>query len=349
MIVRLLAKLRSGLPGTCSKLARVTTRAFAGRRWYRTPTLVGIWTVSLLAAMPGFGSSVADATMNDAARSALVRASLAGVSPSNRIMTRLSSDAAPHVRMVRLESPDVAYTTGSKSVALMSLQDPFAEQRVEEVDLSRLHSAWLFQYAPVQSIRPQPRAAEGAPARLSTSGAIVAPGSLSPERSKAPLSSLVPVSRPEGLSRRAIRYSRNWLKQVALRAPSQDEKCLATAIYHEARGEPLKGQFAVAEVILNRVESPRFPDSVCDVVFQGVEAGRYGGCQFSFACDRKADALRNRGSAALARRIAQVMADGGHRGLTNGALFFHTTAVNPSWSRRLTQTTQIGVHLFYRG
>ncbi|MCC1480636.1 cell wall hydrolase [Roseibaca sp. Y0-43] len=222
-----------------------------------------------------------------------------------------------------------------------------------EVDLSRLHAQWLASYAPRVSPRPALRVAPKASANLSTSGAIAAPASLAPEAIDpaltAPLRSLLPVSRPEGLSRRAIQYSRDWLRRIDLRAPSQEEACLATAIYHEARGETLKGQFAVAEVILNRVASRKFPNTICGVVFQGVKAGRYGGCQFSFACDRKSDELRNRASADLARRIAQVMADGGHRGLTSGALYFHTTAVNPSWSRRFTQTTQIGAHLFYRG
>lgn len=364
MIVRLLTDLRSDLVGTTSTLARgallriapkglVLREAACGvaaRRWYRTPTLVGIWTMSMLAAMPGLGSSVADATIDDAARSALVRASVADVSPTNRAMTQLPTETAPLVRMVRLDSPDAAYTVGDAPGALMWLHDTLADEHVEEVDLSRLHAKWLGQFAPSATLRPRARDTKIASARMSTSGVIVAPGAVTPAPDVTPpVRSLLPVSRPDGLTRRFVQYSKTWLRKVPLRAPSNEEACLATAIYHEARGETLKGQFAVAEVILNRVASRKFPDSICGVVFQGVKDGRYGGCQFSFACDRKPDALRNRGSADLARRIAQVMADGGQRALTAGALYFHTTAVSPSWSRRFTQTTQIGSHLFYRG
>lgn len=362
MVTRLFSQLRTGLSEVVGKTRpkRGAPRAFArevacvvaARRWYRTPTLIGVWSISLLAAMPGMGSSVADGTLNDHARSALVLASVNASNPSNRIMTQLAPDAAPLVRMARLDRPDLAYTVGDAPSAVMWLHDTLADERAVEVDLSRLHAAWLALYAPERSQRPKPRGQRSG-ASLSTSGALAAPVGLAPEsmapESVAPDASPMPVARPEGVSRRAIRYSRDWLRRVALRDPSRQEACLATAIYHEARGETLKGQFAVAEVILNRVASRKFPNSICGVVFQGVKTGQYGGCQFSFACDGKPDELRNRRAADLARRIAQVMADGGHRGLTDGALYFHTTGVNPSWSRRFTQTTQIGAHLFYRG
>jgi hypothetical protein len=363
MIANLLTNLRIGLFGLTPRgassraangfgLPRDVARKVVARRWYRSPVLVGVWSVSMLAAMPGLGSSVADATLSDQARSALVLSSINASNPSNRIMTQITPDVAPLVRMVRLDNPDLDYTVGGAPSAIMWLQDGMGanlrDEAPAEVNLSRLHALWLTTYAPAFSPRPALRNAENASASLSTSGVIAAPVALAPD-AMAPLRSLLPVSRPEGLSRRAIQYSRDWLRRVNLRAPSQDEACLATAIYHEARGETLKGQFAVAEVILNRVASRNFPNTICGVVFQGVKEGRYGGCQFSFACDRKSDKLRNRAASDLARRIAQVMADGGHRGLTSGALYFHTTAVNPSWARRFVQTTQIGAHLFYRG
>ena len=324
------------------------------RRWHRSPTLIGVWTVSLLTALPVMGSSAADATLTETARSAVVLASLQQSNPADRVKTRIAPDVAPSVRMVSLKNPDLAANASDMPGAVMLLHDPLsdtaspAQEYPAEVDLSRLQAQWLSEFAPHASLRPVPRRPRSDTARVSTSGALAAPMVLHPD-APAPQRSLTPVARPEGLSRRAIQYSRDWLRRVTLRAPSRDENCLATAIYHEARGETLRGQFAVAEVILNRVASRKFPNTICGVVFQGVRVGRLGGCQFSFACDRKANDLRRRGSADIARRIAQVMADGGHRGLTSGALFFHTTAVNPSWSRRLTQTTRIGAHLFYRG
>ncbi|MCH8466299.1 MAG: cell wall hydrolase [Roseinatronobacter sp.] len=165
----------------------------------------------------------------------------------------------------------------------------------------------------------------------------------------APGLSLRPPARPAGLERRVVHYSRTWLRSVPARPLSEEESCLATAIYHEARGESIRGQFAVAEVILNRVDSRKFPSSICGVVYQGVKQGRTGGCQFSFACDGNSEAMPNQNAALIARRIAQVMADGGHRALTQGAKYFHTTAVAPGWANRFTQTTHIGAHLFYRG
>lgn len=333
-------------PASLTK-GRMAAGALVAKRWYRSPVVAGVVTVSLLTALPGMGSSVADATLNDNARSALVLAALPDPNPATRVMTQFASDAAPQVRMVRLASPDIGDTVGGAPGALMWLHDDRRAVPFTEIDLSRLHAAWLSGFAPKASMRPEARSGQ-AMQRLSTSGAIASPAVLVPEIATLD-KSLLPVARPEGLSRRAIQYSRDWLQRVTLRASSEQEACLATAIYHEARGESLKGQFAVAEVILNRVASRKFPNTICAVVFQGVRDGRYGGCQFSFACDRKPDALRNRNSADLARRIAQVMADGAHRGLTSGALYFHTTAVRPSWSRRFTQTTQIGAHLFYRG
>ncbi len=366
MVKRLLRDLQTGLSGAVYGAAPkgavcrdMTVRNAVTRRWYRTPTLISVWTLSLMVAMPGIGSSVADATLSSAARSALVLASVNGAGAAPRVMTRIASDAAPLVRMVRLESSELDHGAGLPQGTVMRLDDGLfhaADQSDEshaqdhnptEVDISRLHVAWLSAFAPKASLRPASRPMQPAPS-LSTSGVIAAPAAMAPTVS-APRASLVPRARPEGLERRMVQYSRDWLRKVSLRPASEQEACLATAIYHEARGETLKGQFAVAEVILNRVRSGKFPGSICAVVFQGVREGRYGGCQFSFACDRKSDALRNGAAADLARRIAQVMVDGGHRGLTGGALFFHTTAVNPSWARRFTQTTQIGAHLFYRG
>lgn len=142
----------------------------------------------------------------------------------------------------------------------------------------------------------------------------------------------------------ALSYTHDFL--ASLPAPQGDAQweCLTKALYFEARGESLKGQFAVAEVILNRVDSPKYPDSVCAVVGQGSK----GSCQFSFQCDGARDVMREPQAADLAGRIARVMLDGAPRNLTYGATHFHTRGVNPSWSRRLERTAAIGAHLFYK-
>ncbi|MHA3915655.1 cell wall hydrolase [Halovulum sp. GXIMD14793] len=122
--------------------------------------------------------------------------------------------------------------------------------------------------------------------------------------------------------------------------------CLTEALYFEARGENLKGQMGVAEVILNRVESARYPDTVCGVVNQG--SSRRNACQFSFKCDGLPERFSEPKAYERVGKVARVMLDGHKRTLTDGATHYHTTQVQPGWSRRLTRTAQIGVHVFYR-
>jgi spore germination cell wall hydrolase CwlJ-like protein len=136
----------------------------------------------------------------------------------------------------------------------------------------------------------------------------------------------------------------DWL--MAQPAPTGDAewKCLTEALYFEARGESLEGQVAVAEVILNRADSPLYPRTVCGVVKQ--RGG--GGCQFSYVCDRRTDRMRDKTSADRAGRVARAMLDGAPRLLTEGATHFHTKGVRPGWSKRFPKTAVIGAHLFYR-
>ncbi|MFM2366874.1 MAG: hypothetical protein RIR95_1482 [Pseudomonadota bacterium] len=142
----------------------------------------------------------------------------------------------------------------------------------------------------------------------------------------------------------SLEYTEAFL--ATLPAPSGDAQwqCLKTALYFEARGETLKGQFAVAEVILNRVDSPNYPNTVCGVV--GQTGG--GSCQFSYVCDGASEVMAEGAAADTAGRIARVMLDGATRDLTLGATHFHTRSVRPGWSNQFPQTAAIGAHLFYR-
>jgi hypothetical protein len=124
-------------------------------------------------------------------------------------------------------------------------------------------------------------------------------------------------------------------------------QCLAEALYFEARGESVKGQFAVAEVILNRVDASSFPNSVCGVVGQGAGNGKYN-CQFTYKCDGLAESISEPAAYDRVAKVARLMLDGEPRVLTRGATYYHTTAVSPSWSRKFTSTAQIGDHKFYR-
>lgn len=122
--------------------------------------------------------------------------------------------------------------------------------------------------------------------------------------------------------------------------------CLAEALYFEARGESIKGQVAVAEVILNRRDSGLYPNSVCAVVGQG--AGRRHACQFSYKCDGQADVIHEQAAYARVAKIARMMLSGAPRTLTNGAMYYHNGSVRPSWARRFALTVKIGTHRFYR-
>lgn len=141
-----------------------------------------------------------------------------------------------------------------------------------------------------------------------------------------------------------VEYSRVWLMSQTAPKGDQQWQCLQQALYFEARGETLKGQFAVAEVILNRVDSGRYPKSVCGVVQQGGNSR----CQFSYNCDGRPDVMSNKEAADVSGRIARAMLDGAPRALTAGATHFHTRAVSPNWSVRFEKTASIGAHLFYR-
>lgn len=123
---------------------------------------------------------------------------------------------------------------------------------------------------------------------------------------------------------------------------SREQDCLASAVYFEARGESLEGQLAVAEVVLNRVNSGRYPATVCGVVEQP--------WQFSFvnATGRIPQANRASDAWRKAVAIARIAQDGVRTQLSRGVLWYHADYVAPSWGRRLDREAKIGLHIFYR-
>ena len=126
----------------------------------------------------------------------------------------------------------------------------------------------------------------------------------------------------------------------------QEWKCLTDALYFEARGESIMGQFAVAEVIVNRARSSRFPDTVCGVVNQGANKSRYR-CQFTYMCDGLLESIKDKPSYSRAGKIARMTLWDVKINLTNGALYYHAKSVNPSWAKKLASTGIIGGHKFY--
>lgn len=143
-----------------------------------------------------------------------------------------------------------------------------------------------------------------------------------------------------------VGFTENWLASQPAPSGGAQWRCLSEALYFEARGETLKGQFAVAEVILNRVKSKRYPNSVCGVINQGT--GRKFACQFTYTCDGKAEKIGNPSAFTRVGKVARAMLDGAPRTLTKGATHYHTTAVRPKWARVFPRTASIGVHRFYK-
>jgi len=128
---------------------------------------------------------------------------------------------------------------------------------------------------------------------------------------------------------------------------AKEQQCLANAIYFEARGESTRGQAAVAQVVLNRVRNPSYPDSICGVVYQN--DSWFNRCQFSFACDGKPDLITSQSTYEKAREIALAV--------TAGRIFipevgssthYYAQYVSPGWARAMNKMTKIGLHIFYR-
>ncbi len=161
------------------------------------------------------------------------------------------------------------------------------------------------------------------------------------------LKSLLSRTQPRKRARpQVVSYTRDWVRSQPKAEGDAQWRCLAQALYFEARGETVKGQFAVAEVIMNRVRSKQYPSTPCAVVNQGT--GRKFQCQFTFTCDGHKEVISEPGAYEQVAKIARAVLDGVNAGLTDGATHYHTTAVRPRWSRAFKQTARIGVHVFYR-
>ena len=135
--------------------------------------------------------------------------------------------------------------------------------------------------------------------------------------------------------------------------------CLALNTYHEAKNQSLVGQIATAQVVMNRVEDDRFPNTVCEVVKEGPTRPSWEDpkkeypirhrCQFSWYCDGKPDIPKNEKAWEKAQDVAfLVLYNKIQLDVTEGATHYHATYVRPSWAKTKKRTTRIEKHIFYR-
>ena len=160
------------------------------------------------------------------------------------------------------------------------------------------------------------------------------------------LTSLPPADERGVETESNVIYDREFLASLPAADGGEQWQCLSEALYFEARGESVRGMFAVGEVILNRVDSDAYPDSLCGVINQGT--GRKYACQFTYTCDGLPETISEPRAWERVGKVAAILLDGAPRALTGGATHYHTKAVNPSWATRFPRTASIGSHYFYR-
>ncbi|MEE4210161.1 MAG: cell wall hydrolase [Parvularcula sp.] len=149
-----------------------------------------------------------------------------------------------------------------------------------------------------------------------------------------------------GIARQSFALAGFRSDPVLTEEQAKQRHCLTQAIYYEARNQPVLGQIAVADVVLNRVKDRQFPSTICRVVFQG--KGRSYACQFSFACDGSLNRPREPRAWEQAEKLADLIYRGFQPELTRFATYYHADYVSPPWARQFDQTARIGDHIFYR-
>ncbi|WP_454650111.1 cell wall hydrolase [Bradyrhizobium liaoningense] len=154
---------------------------------------------------------------------------------------------------------------------------------------------------------------------------------------------------PKGEVNADNQRARSPAERLALddKSRAKSEKCLAEAVYFESRGEAVRGQMAVAQVVMNRVFSGKYPETVCGVVYQNKY--RHFACQFTFACDNNPDVIREPEMWERARKISKAMLDGQIWLPEVGkSTHYHAYWVRPSWVAEMKKLYKTGVHTFYR-
>jgi len=162
----------------------------------------------------------------------------------------------------------------------------------------------------------------------------------------------------EAVELRAAALAEEFNEKEAIRLEEHAEKvkqltCLSTNIYYETMAVSLVDAMSVTDVVLNRVNHAKYPDTPCDVVHQSYlnDKGEplLNKCQFSWYCDGKADEPQNAEAWEKSVRYADIIYNQGTwRGISEGSTHYHATYVSPSWAKSFTKIAQIGAHIFYR-
>jgi hypothetical protein len=264
----------------------------------------------------------------------------ASVAPRTQTIKNQSKpDASPVAGLAAVANRDAVEFAMAPSMT-PSVAPPAATLRSElridrEASMGSLPSYKLASADPV-----------GMPSDMSGSG-LPAPSladlSSSPMSAPIPLA-MVPMPRPApgvpppSPAQRLKLEGKNYAKA---------ERCLANAIYFEARSEPIRGQMAVAQVVVNRAFSGFYPNDICGVVYQN--ASRHLSCQFTFACDGKSKAITERGHWARAVRIAKQTLDGQiYVPEVAKSTHYHAIYVHPNWVGEMKKMVRYGLHNFYR-
>ena len=146
----------------------------------------------------------------------------------------------------------------------------------------------------------------------------------------------------------AVRQAdKSLVEELVVNKLMAEHRCLSEVLYYEARGEGLKGQKAVAEVVFHRMRTGNYGRSICAIVYEGADKP---GCQFSFTCNGELKQAKAPGAWLRAQVLAARILTGEENlsDVTGGATSFHATSVQPDWANDLQRTVQIGNHIFYK-
>jgi spore germination cell wall hydrolase CwlJ-like protein len=170
-----------------------------------------------------------------------------------------------------------------------------------------------------------------------------------PELERSPFAAVLEDETPISIIPKLNKGDHDWAANQLPKAAfsEREQHCLTAGIYFEARGEPVKGQAAVSQVILNRVKNPAYPDSICGVVYQNKEWRNR--CQFSFACDRIKDKVTDPKRWEIASYVARETTEGRiWLKEVGSSTHYHATYVHPKWANTMKKVGRIGLHIFYR-